>query len=158
VNDTETPSVYDELLLEAYQGELFGNAIFSEMAAGDEWREHRDALELLATIEGRTAAALRPLVDATGIDIDDEEPRRRGVELGAFGGSWDGFLKALSDGLVPFLANFVRLREVAADPHDPALVALVAHEQTISAFAQLEIAGHRDVSIAVLSRYLESAP
>ena len=159
MNDAENPSMYAELLLEAYKGELFGSAIFSEMAARDEWREHRDALELLATIEGRTAAALRPLVDAAGIDIgDDDEPRRRGVELGAFGGSWDGFLKALSDGLVPFLANFVRLREVAADPHDPALVALVAHEQAISAFAQLEIAGHRDVSTAVLSRYLENAP
>lgn len=159
MNVTENPSTYDELLLEAYKGELFGNAIFSEMAGRHEWREHRDAFELLATIEGRTAAALRPLVDAAGIDIgDDDEPRRRGVELGALGGSWDGFLKALSDGLVPFLANFVRLREVAANPHDPALVALVAHEQAISAFAQLEIAGHRDVSTAVLSRYLENAP
>jgi hypothetical protein len=159
VNDAPPTHDYDELLLEAYKGELFGNAIFSEMARRDAWHDHRDTLELLATIEARTAAGLRPLVDAAGIDVGDEdEPRRQGVELGGFGGSWDGFLKGLSDGLVPFLANFVRLREVAADPHDPAIAALVAHEQAISAFAQLEMAGHHDVSTAVLSRYLENAP
>jgi hypothetical protein len=152
-------SDYDTLLLEAYNGEVFGNAIFSEMAGRPEWTEHRGSLELLASIEGRTAAVLRPLVDAAGIDAGDgEAARQQGRELGAMGGSWDGFVKALFDALPQFLASFVRLRELAADPHDPALEALVAHEQTISAFAQLEIAGHHDISTALLTRYLESAP
>jgi hypothetical protein len=152
-------SDYDELLLDAYKGELFGNAIFGEMARRDEWREHRATLETLAAIEQRTAGTLRPLVDAAGIDVGDEEqPRREGRELGAIGGSWDGFVKALFDALPPFLANFVRLRELAADPHHPALMALVAHEQTISAFAQLELAGHADLSTTLLTRYLETAP
>ena len=151
-------SDYDALLLDAYNGELFGNAIFSEMAGRAEWQEHREALELLATIEDRTATALRPLVDAAGIEVDGEESRRSGRELGAMGGSWDGFLEALFDALPPFLANFARLREVAPDPHHPAIAALVAHEQTISAFAQLELAGFDDVSTAMLQRYLESAP
>jgi hypothetical protein len=159
VNDTTTTHNYDELLLEAYNGELFGNAIFSEMAGRDEWHDHREALQLLATIEDRTAAGLRPLVDAAGIDAGDgEEARRSGRELGALGGSWDGFVKALFDALPPFLANFVRLRELAADPHHPALEALVSHEETISAFAQLELAGHHDISSALLTRYLETAP
>jgi hypothetical protein len=158
VNDTTTTHDYDELLLEAYNGELFGNAIFSEMAGRDEWHDHREALQLLATIEERTAAGLRPLVDAAGIDAGDgEEARRSGRDLGALGGSWDGFVKALFDALPPFLANFARLREVAPDPHHPAIAALVAHEQTISAFAQLEIAGFHDVSTALLTRYLETA-
>jgi hypothetical protein len=150
---------YDTLLLDAYKGELFGNAIFGEMAARPEWAEHREALLLLAEIEGRTAAALQPLVDAAGIDVGDvEEPRNQGRELGAMGGSWDGFVKALFDALPPFLANFVRLREAATDPHHPAIAALVAHEQTISAFAQLELAGNHDGSTALLTRYLETAP
>jgi hypothetical protein len=153
------PTTYDALLLDAYNGELFGNAIFGEMAGRDEWREHRDTLRLLATIEERTAAALRPLVDAAGLDTGDEEKsRREGRELGSMGGSWDGFLKALFDALPPFLANFVRLRELAPNPHHPALAALVAHEETISAFAQLELAGHHDISSALLTRYLETAP
>jgi hypothetical protein len=159
MNDTRTLHDYDELLLEAYNGELFGNAIFSEMAGRDEWHDHRETLELLATIEDRTAAVLRPLVDAAGIDAGDgEEARRSGRELGALGGSWDGFVKALFDALPPFLANFARLREVAPDPHHAAITALVSHEQTISAFAQLEMGGFHDVSTALLSRYLETAP
>jgi len=149
---------YEQLLVDAYKGELFGDAIFSEMAARDEWREQRDTLLTLATIEARTAASLRPLLDAAAIDAgDEEETRRLGRELGSAGGSWDGFVKALFDALPPFLANFVRLRELAPDPRDPALVALVAHEQAISAFAQLEIAGHHDISSIVLTRYLETA-
>jgi hypothetical protein len=153
------PTTYAGLLLDAYNGELFGNAIFGEMAGSDLWREHRDTLLLLATIEERTAVALRPLVDAAELDTGDEEKtRREGRELGAMGGSWDGFVKALFDALPPFLANFVRLRELAADPHHPALEALVSHEETISAFAQLELAGHHDISSALLTRYLETAP
>jgi hypothetical protein len=88
-------SDFEQLLLDAYKGEVFGDAIFSEMAAHDDWRDHRDTLQTLANIEARTAAALRPLV---------------------------------------------------------------AHEQAISAFAQLEIAGFHDVSSTVLTRYLETAP
>jgi hypothetical protein len=149
---------YDQLLHDAYTGELFGTAIFGEMAGRDEWREHRATLEALAAIEQRTAGVLRPLVDAAGIDVDEEKPQREGRELGAIGGSWDDFVKALFDALPPFLANFVRLRELAGDPHDPAFAALVAHEQTISAFAQLELAGHRDISTTLLTRYLETAP
>jgi hypothetical protein len=152
-------SDYEELLLEAYKGEVFGNAFFGELAGRDEWRDHRAPLEALAAIEQRTADMLRPLVDAAGIEVGDaEQPRREGRELGAMGGSWDDFVKGLFDALPSFLASFVRLRELAADPHDPALAALVAHEQTISAFAQLELAGHRDISATLLTRYLETAP
>src|SRR5882724_5320689 len=149
---------YNQLLLDAYSGELFGNAIFGEMAGRDEWCEHRATLETLAAIEQRTADTLRPLVDAAGIDVDEEKPRREGRELGAISSGWDDFVKALFEALPPFLANFVRLRELAADPHDPAFAALVAHEQTIGAFAQLELAGHRDISATLLTRYLETAP
>ena len=76
-------SDYEQLLLDAYKGEVFGDAIFSEMAARDDWREHRDTLQTLANIEARTAAALRPLVAAAAIDVGDEdETRRLGRELG----------------------------------------------------------------------------
>jgi hypothetical protein len=64
----------------------------------------------------------------------------------------------LHDALPPFLANFVRLRELADDPHDRALSALVAHELAINAFAELELAGHPDLAGVVLTRYLEGAP
>jgi hypothetical protein len=86
-------SDYDQLLHDAYAGELFGNAISGAMAGRAEWSEHRATLGALAAIEQRTA-----------------------------------------------------------------LTALVAHKQTISAFAQLELPGHHDISTTLLTRYLETAP
>ena len=51
----------------------------------------------------------------------------------------------------------MRLRELADDPADPALVALVTHEQAINAFAELELIGKGDRSKSVLDWYLDGA-
>ena len=156
---SETAKTYVSLLREAYKGELLGEALFATMAARDDLREHAASLSVLCAIEAPTARTLQPLVEEAGITIDDaDETRRLGRDLGAVDGSWDDLVKALHDALPSFLADFARLRELAPDPHDPALAALIAHEQTISAFAQLELAGHTDVSHALLTRYLETAP
>jgi len=151
-------SDYDELLLDAYKGELLGEALFNTMAEREDFADHTGTLRTLAAIEGRTAATLQPLVDAAGLECDGDESRALGVELGSAGGDWPGFVRALHDALPPFLANFVRLRELADDPHDRALSALVAHELAINAFTELELGGHPDVSGVVLTRYLEGAP
>jgi hypothetical protein len=151
---------YDQLMLEAYRGELFGDGFFGAIARLFDGEQHEKA-ELLQQIEQRTAAVLRPLVDPGMLAaLDEDEARASGPALveaqGRF--EWDGFLEALHDALPAFLADFVRTRELAPDPNDPALVALVQHEQTISSFAELELAGHRDVSRALLERYLATAP
>ena len=65
-------------------------------------------------------------------------------------------MKGLHDALPRYLASFVRLRSLASDTGDPALVALVAHEQAINAFAELELAGEPGCSLAVLQWHLES--
>jgi hypothetical protein len=151
-------SDYNELLLDAYKGELFGEALFARMAERETFADHRGALRTLAAIERRTAETLRPFIDAAGIEVDVGESQTAGRELGGAGGDWLGFVRALHDALPPFLANFVRLRELADDPRDRALSALVAHELAINAFAELELAGYPDVSGVVLTRYLEGAP
>jgi hypothetical protein len=152
-------SDYNELLREAYRGELLGREVFAAMATRPEFSEHVAKIRTMSEIEARTAQTLRPLVDAAGIDrSDDKSAEALGRELGEAGGDWNGFLHALHDALPKFLADFVRLRELADDPHDPALHALVEHEQTINAFTELELAGCTDISHAVLTRYLETAP
>ena len=65
---------------------------------------------------------------------------------------------ALHDALPMFLDGFVRARELADEPNHPALAALIAHEQTIAAFTDLELAGHGDSARALLERYLATAP
>jgi len=152
---------YTKLLTDAYRGELLGEALFDSFAARETDPDRAEKLRVLQRIEGDTAARLRPLAVAAGIEVDgagDETARSQGREMGGAGVAWDGFVKGLHDALPPFLAGFVRLRELAADPADPALVALVTHEQAINAFAELELAGHPDRSLSVLHWYLEAAP
>ena len=148
---------YPTLLLDAYKGEVLGEALFCAFAA----RESGDRavkLRVLERIERTTATQLRPLVDAAGIDVaeDEETARAQGHELGSAAIEWDAFVRALHDALPSYLANFVRLRTMATDANDPALVALVAHEQAINAFAELELAGNSDCSLAVLQWHLDT--
>ncbi|HEY1738604.1 MAG TPA: hypothetical protein VGI86_07830, partial [Acidimicrobiia bacterium] len=53
---------YDTLILQAYCGELLGDALFGALAPMLDG-ERRDKVELLQQIEQRTAAMLEPLVD-----------------------------------------------------------------------------------------------
>jgi hypothetical protein len=150
---------YRTLLADAYRGELLGEALFGAYAAREAEPVRAEKLRVLERIEATTARQLRPLVDAAGIEVDgaaDDNARAGGRAMGAGDLGWDDFVKGLHDALPAFLANFVRLRTLAADTGDPALVALVAHEQAINAFAELELAGHADRSRSVLDWYLET--
>jgi len=149
---------YRALLVEAYTGEVLGDALFGAFAAR-ETGEHAEKLRALQRIEATTAAQLQPLVRAAGgvVTADDEaRTRAQGAEIGEAGIAWDAFMKGLHDGLPPYLASFVRLRSIAPDPNNPALVALVNHEQAINAFVELELAGNADRSLAVLQWYIDS--
>jgi hypothetical protein len=151
---------YDSLVLDAYRGELFGDGFFGAVAEQFDG-EQRAKVELLQQIEQRTAAVLRPLVDPGLLAaLDEDAARKSGDDLVAAQGTfeWATFLRGLHDALPGFLAAFVRTRELADDPNDGALVALVQHEQTIATFTDLELDGHVDVSRALLERYLATAP
>jgi len=154
-----TSDEYRTLLTDAYRGELLGESLFGAFAAHETDNDRVTKLRVLQRIEGDTAGRLRPLAEVAGIEVDgadDETARTQGREIGDAGIGWDDFVKGLHDALPPFLAGFVRLRTLAADPGDPALVALVTHEQAINAFAELELTGRADCSLAVLNWYLDT--
>jgi hypothetical protein len=149
---------YRTLLLDAYKGELLGEALFGAFAARESG-ERAEKLRALQRIEGNTASQLRPLLRAAGVDVtaeDEASARAPGAEIGGGELEWDAFVKGLHDALPGYLAAFVRLRSISSDASDPALVTLVNHEQAINAFAELELAGKPDCSLAVLQWHLDS--
>jgi hypothetical protein len=146
---------YDELLLDAYRGEVLGAALFGEMATQRSGSE-REQLLALARVESRTAERLRTLIDEARIDPgDDRTAVDGGVEMAGAtrDQGWSAFLSTLREALPPFLANFERLRAIGT-PDDPVLAELVAHERAIDRFAELEIEGRSAEALAVLDAHL----
>ena len=136
-------SEYNELLREAYRGEIFGPTLFGALADKQPDEERREKLRALETLEARTAQSLRRLLeDAQITDLDEAGARKDGVDLAAAidPEDWNTFVTGLKGALPPYLASFERLREVSARP-DPALDALVNHEIAIDRFTDLELAG-----------------
>ncbi len=138
-------SEYDELLLDAYKGELFGDAFFAELAERQPDPERREKLRTLQTVEARTATSLRRLVDDAALSVDSKKSHKEGHDLAASFDpeQWEELVRALHKALPAFLEKFERLREIARTPTDPALIALVNHERAIEKFAELEMAGDK---------------
>ena len=126
-------SDYDDLLLDAYRGEVLGAALFGAMADARTGAE-REQLLALQRVESRTAARLRSLVDAAGIDAgDDQTAVDDGTRLAEAtrDQDWAAFLGGLRRALPPFLVSFERLQVLGA-ADDPVLADLVAHERAIN--------------------------
>ncbi len=90
-------SEYDDLLLEAYRGEVLGAALFGAMADTEADDGRREQLAALRDVEARTAARLQTLAETSGIDAgSDDSPRADGVQLaaGARDQPWHDFLAA----------------------------------------------------------------
>lgn len=146
-------SDYDDLLRKAYEGEVFGAAFFAALADGPHGTDHETELLALRDVEAQTAGRLQPLVDRAGITVEGD-PVEQGAQLaaGLERESWENFLTGLRGALPQFLDGFLRLRELA--PDDPVLADLVAHEQAIDRFAELELDGRTDEALAVLRAHL----
>jgi hypothetical protein len=152
-------SEYEELLLEAYHGELLGDALFGAMADAEDDDAQREKLRALQQVEARTASRLRVLVEKAGIDAGDEQaPRADGVRMAEGVGDqpWLAFLESLRSALPSYLANFEQLQSIG-ERDDPILVELVAHEQAIDRFAELEGEGRSVEALAVLSAHLDAS-
>ncbi len=147
---------YQSLLREAYLGEFFGEGFFDDLAQRQPDPERREKLETLRTVEARTAQSLRRLAAAARVTGGEEQSRADGARLaaGLDPADWSAFVDGLRQFLPEFLAKFERLRDLAGTPVDPALRALVNHEQAIARFADLETQGKDDRSLKPLLDHL----
>lgn len=148
-------SEYDDLLTEAYRGEVFGRAFFGALADAQPDDVQREKLRALQRVEAQTASHLRPLVDEAGIDAGDSASEAEGVEMAGGMGqlAWTGFLEGLRGALPSFLSKFERLQAIGG--HEEILADLVAHEQAIDRFAELELSGQSAEALDGLRRHLD---
>ncbi len=151
---------YETLLLDAYRGEVFGDAFFGAMATARRDAARSRTAARAATGRSATAARLRPLMDAAGLAADDAAAAAEGVRLGETVGdsSWTDFLEGLRDALAdPSSRTSSVCGRSPRIPPIPCSPTLVAHEQAIDRFAELELEGRTDDALAVLHGHLDAA-
>ena len=148
---------YLEQLLQAYEAELVGEALYRLLAERSQDGIRRRKFLLISDVEQRTNRLLRPLaerlqVQALQARIDDVV-QRRVRELQTL--SWKDFaMKAASD-WPPYIKQFEILRDCAPTGDRATLQVVVDHEVALVHFIRLECTNAPiSTSIQPLERYL----
>jgi hypothetical protein len=131
-------------LLRAYDGEVFGEALFTHLAEQRTEPDEARALGRLSVLEQKMGEAIAALADGCGITIPDATTsavsgREAAATLAAE--AWTTFLAEFDEGTRRALEGYRRLRAAAPDPDDPVLIALTDHEEALRAFAARCLSG-----------------
>lgn len=129
------------LWVKAYQGEVFGEALFEAIAdlVGDAERARK--LRVLGTLERRTKEEVAPAVARAGVSTDPDPDQLALAEALAPGlaADWEQLMASVGPVTDQFLPLYARIGEL--DPGEAAAAVLVAHEEALAAFARAELAG-----------------
>ena len=145
-------AVYCAEILAAYEGEVGGeitSATLLQHLALDEVQTFK--LELLRRVEAQIGTALAPVVERLGLepaDFDDIATRARNRALRVK--SWEALISHFGSQLEHYVARFVALRRAARPGDEAVLDLLVAHEEALIRFGQLEAAGNEAGAMACL--------
>jgi hypothetical protein len=127
-----------ELWADAYQGEVLGEALFSELAGRQSDATRRHQLEVLTMLERCTKELAQPILAARDIASGDSAASAAaGRELGEGVADlpWDEFLRSFEPVTTQFLAKYRRLVVLATDDEERRVAdAYVAHELALMAY------------------------
>ena len=143
----EVPMPLDEFrrgFSEMYQGELVGEAFFSELTRRFQDPGHRYKLATLLQLETETAARLRPTALELGLELFYLDEYRRMCEeflKGCEGMNWDQFMVYFEKAVGPFVERYAEIAATAPREYMDLAESMVAHERAIETFARLECSG-----------------
>jgi hypothetical protein len=128
------------LWVEAYQGEVLGEALFGYLAEREEEPERRRVLEGMTTLERSTKELAERVFERHGWDLGDVEATRAAVLASAPQAAelaWDDFLRSIEPVADTFLVKYRQLVAEVEDADDRAVAeAYVAHELALVACAR----------------------
>jgi hypothetical protein len=143
---------HDELLIEAYQGEVLGEALFAALAercgGGNADADRRAKLDVLTRLERATKDAMRPALERRGIDTAPDagvlETAARFADTAA-AMQWRDLLASFE----PTTKKYVEVYEgLGAAGEDAQLVELLLrHERALAEFARRELGGDAATSM-----------
>ena len=148
-------------LIERFQGEVYGEAVFKAMADAEPDADARWKWRVLETLERETKEYLDRALRARGHEVKASEERwAQGLRFGARLASVPRavFLPGLRSEVLKFVAEYEAAEALA--PADGRAVAqhFTAHERAILDFADLELAGRGHESTAPVLALLANPP
>ena len=130
----------DELWVEAYQGEVLGEALFGLLGSREKDAERRSQLEVLTLLERATKELADPIFERRGIgcgNTADSVAAAAGMADAVADMTWEDFLSSFDPVITQFLARYLRLVELAGDATEREIAeAYVAHEKALAVFVR----------------------
>jgi hypothetical protein len=128
---------YQQTLMDMYQGEVLGEALFSRLLETETHPEMRYAYSCLLQLETETKARLRSILVRHGLPISESESNR------AEGASWANslrtldkqvFLNKFTEEIAPYAERYSDFAQQAAAEDAECLQYVAKHEQAIHHF------------------------
>lgn len=151
---------YRQGVMEIYQGEVLGEAMFSGLLASAA-PQHKAYFEAMLQMETETKARLRPLLVRHGLSlVESEEWRAQGyrdaARLGALG--WEDFLATFTAEISVYIEKYQDIADLAPAEDRPLLGAMVEHERKFVRFAVAELTGRADHALEAIADGLVFRP
>jgi hypothetical protein len=144
VHDIQSEAV--DLWIKSYQGEVFGEAYFSHMAAHAADGETRAKLGALVVLERCTKELLAPSMERLGISTAPDQSLLDGA-ASVTDYDYRTMLEAVPLVTAEYLGYYSRLRQLVEEVDGGVADLLVAHELALELFARRELAGDTDTSL-----------
>jgi hypothetical protein len=134
-----------ELWIESYQGEVFGEAVFSWLAEREEDPDRHHQLDVLTQLERETKELAEPVFERRALDRGDTgstlASAMRTAEAVALM-SWEEFMNGILLFTVESLEKYRELVALVTDSFEREVAeAYVAHEEALAAYARRSL-GH----------------
>ncbi len=150
---------YEKDLYSVYESEVLGETMFGLIARCTLSAERRHKWQALTQLESQTKQRYLDYVADKPAFRDKPEPSKLMGIIYAMVFlvlPWRMAMKMLRDGTAPFMEVFKRLVEYAAPEDLPFFGYVVAHEEAIKAFAELELVGECDLSLQPVTELLSN--
>ena len=152
---------YLNLIEEAYQGEVYGEAMYQTIADNMDNPDYAYKWRVLAQMEAETKVEMRDLVARWGGEIAESEAwRDRGRQdarrYAAL--SWLELMEIFTQELEADIAEYTKLEEDCPPEDAATLRRLTEHEILTKQFCDQELNGQGDVSILPIITFCKSPP
>ena len=149
---------YRDGIVQAWHGELWGQAFFERLAAATDDAGHRAKWQVLAELEEATGNRLAPLVaDASDAPAADAYRSLEPAVAAYSKLAWPAAMEQMMGILDPAIERFRELLALAPDGESETMQILFDHEVALKRFAERELAGDADTSLDPVRAVIERA-